>query len=261
MTRSSPRGSVLRSALPLRCPTAWRRRFAAPGALLHEHRHRQSMARNGLTERHRRHGHTSGARPHATADRAASRFRGCAETRRVVFFFFCYDPSSSARRWSLGITDGDDCPIFATSGPLKTGDVRGREGRGELDGPGQGGKAEFTRPGNHHLDTGAPPCCSHAHTILSSKRGTPARVHLAPCFDGATLDNAGQITAERGAAIDPGRAKDKEDSEEPVAEAAVMARALHWSTPKPSTTRPTTQLGMRLYEKRLTEMASIIRHR
>lgn len=89
---------------------------------------------------------------------------------------------------------------------LRNGDLD-EEIRGEakLDGKGKGGSAEFSRPEAATLTLPPGTIFPTAHTLVLIERAEAGDTLVArKVFDGATVDNAGQITAVIGPKLQPG---------------------------------------------------------
>lgn len=83
-------------------------------------------------------------------------------------------------------------------------------GEARLDGPGKGGKADFTKPDATTLTLAPKVLFPTAHTLLLIDRAAAGDNFLSrDVFDGATEDNASQISAVIGPRVDPGTSADK----------------------------------------------------
>jgi len=83
-------------------------------------------------------------------------------------------------------------------------------GEARLDGAGKGGKADFTKPDAASLTLAPSVLFPTAHTLLLIERATAGDNFLSrDVFDGATEENASQISAVIGPRIDPGANADK----------------------------------------------------
>lgn len=131
------------------------------------------------------------------------------------------------------------------------------KGEAKLDGPGKGGKAEFTRPETTTLTLAPNVLFPTAHTILLINSAAAGESFISRnVFDGATLDNAGQITAVMGAAIDPASAKDKETAKSPLLQRPSWRVRLAFFPADTKSDEPDYELGMRLYDNGVsTDMA------
>jgi len=82
-------------------------------------------------------------------------------------------------------------------------------GEARLDGAGKGGKADFTKPDAASLTLAPNVLFPTAHTLLLIERAAAGDNFLSrDVFDGATEDNASQISAVIGPRMDPGAAGD-----------------------------------------------------
>ena len=83
-------------------------------------------------------------------------------------------------------------------------------GEARLDGTGKGGKADFTKPDAATLTLAPKVLFPTAHTLLLIERAAAGDNFLSrDVFDGATEDNASQISAVIGPRIDPAVGGDK----------------------------------------------------
>jgi len=83
-------------------------------------------------------------------------------------------------------------------------------GEARLDGPGKGGKAEFTKPDVKSMTLAPNVLFPTAHTLLLIERAKAGDNFLSrDVFDGATEDNASQISAVIGPRMDPAATGDK----------------------------------------------------
>jgi hypothetical protein len=83
-------------------------------------------------------------------------------------------------------------------------------GEARLDGAGKGGKADFSKPDATSLTLAPNVLFPTAHTLLLIERAAAGDNFLSrDVFDGATEDNASQITAVIGARMEPATTGDK----------------------------------------------------
>ena len=132
---------------------------------------------------------------------------------------------------------------------LKNGEPD-EEVRGEarLEGSGKGGTAEFTRPEQSTLTLAPDVLFPTAHTLLLIDRAARGdNFLLRNVFDGATEDNAGQITAVIGQRIEPGAAKET-GPKSPLIEGPSWRVRLAFFPADVKSDEPDYQLGMRLFE-------------
>jgi EipB-like len=132
---------------------------------------------------------------------------------------------------------------------LKNGEPD-EEVRGEarLDGPGKGGKADFTKPEATTLTLEPNVLFPTAHTILLIERAAAADNFLSRnVFDGATEDNASQITAVIGSRIEPAAVGDK-GPKSPLIERPSWRVRLAFFPADTKSDEPDYELGMRLFD-------------
>jgi len=132
---------------------------------------------------------------------------------------------------------------------LKNGEPD-EEVRGEarLEGAGKGGTAEFTRPEQSTLTLAPNVLFPTAHTLLLIDHAAGGENFLSrDVFDGATEDNAGQITAVIGPRIEPGAIKDKGPKSQLVERPSWRVRLAFFPSDVKSD-EPDYQLGMRLFD-------------
>lgn len=123
------------------------------------------------------------------------------------------------------------------------------KGEAKLDGPGKGGKAEFTRPETTTLTLAPNVLFPTAHTILLINSAAAGENFVSRnVFDGATLDNAGQITAVIGAKLDPASEKNKETVKSPLLQHPAYPVRLAFFPADSKADEPDYELGMRLYD-------------
>jgi len=131
------------------------------------------------------------------------------------------------------------------------------KGEAKLDGPGKGGKADFTKPDTTTLTLAPGVLFPTAHTILLINSANAGENFVSRnVFDGATLDNAGQITAVISPRIDPGSAADKETVKSPLLQRPSWRVRLAFFPADSKSDEPDYELGMRLYDNGVsTDMA------
>jgi hypothetical protein len=105
---------------------------------------------------------------------------------------------------------------------MRNGDVEEEvKGEAHLDGPGKGGQVEFVKPQPQTMTLDPGVLFPTAHTILLIDRAKTGENFISRyVFDGATVDNAGQITAVIGPGLAPGAAPGKDfagGKEKPIA--------------------------------------------
>jgi len=133
---------------------------------------------------------------------------------------------------------------------LKNGALDG-ETRGEarLDGKGQGGKVEFSKPAASAIDLAPGVIFPTAHTMLLLERAQSGEQFVAqPVFDGASEENAAVVSAVIGGSQSAAASA----AEEPIKN-ALLARPswrvrLAFFSADSTTDKPDYELGMRLLD-------------
>jgi len=138
---------------------------------------------------------------------------------------------------------------------LRDGDVE-EELRGEahLDGPGKGGSAEFSKPENTTIKLAPGVIFPTAHTLLLIDRAAAGDQFMArSVFDGASVDNATQITAVIGPPLKPlpmPAAAANKGKDDPARSALLQHGSwrvrLAFFPPDSKSETPDYELGMRL---------------
>jgi hypothetical protein len=128
-------------------------------------------------------------------------------------------------------------------------------GEANLDGPGKGGKAEFTKPESATMTLAPGVIFPTAHTLVLIDQALAGNQFVArKVFDGSSVENASQITAVIGPKLAPGTAGNGEDEEKP-SDAALKSPLLQkpgWRVrlaffpPDSTAETPDYELGMRL---------------
>lgn len=129
-------------------------------------------------------------------------------------------------------------------------------GEARLDGPGKGGKADFTKPDANTLTLAPNVLFPTAHTLLLIERAKAGDNFLSrDVFDGATEDNASQISAVIGPRIDPAAKSDKAASgnkdqalKSPLIERPSWRVRLAFFPADTKSDEPDYELGMRLFD-------------
>ncbi|MBV9523668.1 MAG: cell envelope integrity EipB family protein [Alphaproteobacteria bacterium] len=133
---------------------------------------------------------------------------------------------------------------------LKNGDVEDEvRGEARLDGKGQGGKVEFTKPTVSTLELPPGSLFPTAHTILLIERAAAGDQFVAAkVFDGASEENAVDVTAVIGAAqtADAGAAEASVKS--PLLQRPSWRMRLAFFPADASADEPDYELGMRLLD-------------
>jgi len=138
-------------------------------------------------------------------------------------------------------------------------------GEARLDGPGKGGKADFTKPDAASLTLAPNVLFPTAHTLLLIERAAAGVNFLSRyVFDGATEENASQISAVIGPRIDPAANgdkaaassaapkdagnKDKSPLKSPLIERPSWRVRLAFFPADAKSDEPDYELGMRLFD-------------
>lgn len=133
------------------------------------------------------------------------------------------------------------------------------KGEARLDGPGKGGKAEFNKPDAVTMTLAPKVLFPTAHTLLLIDRAMAGDNFVSrDVFDGATEDNASQISAVIGPRIEPSVSSDKAAAGSAGSKAKVLKSPLierpSWRVRLaffPADTKadePDYELGMRLFD-------------
>ncbi len=142
---------------------------------------------------------------------------------------------------------------------LRNGELD-EEVRGEarLDGPGKGGTAEFVRPeaATITLEPGA--LFPTAHTLLLIERAKAGDQFVArKVFDGATVENASQITAVIGPELAPGAGKGEKLPDSPLLQRPSWRMRLAFFPADGKSEQPDYELGMRLLDNGVSQDMSL----
>ncbi len=133
------------------------------------------------------------------------------------------------------------------------------KGEARLDGPGKGGKAEFSKPDTVTMTLAPNVLFPTAHTLLLINRALAGDNFLArDVFDGATEDNASEISAVIGPRMDPTVSSDKTSAgsvggkdkvlKSPLIERPSWRVRLAFFPADAKAEEPDYELGMRLYD-------------
>lgn len=123
-------------------------------------------------------------------------------------------------------------------------------GEAHLDGPGKGGAAEFVRPEATTLTLAPGVIFPTAHTLLLIERAQAGDQFVSRrVFDGATVENASQITAVIGPKLGAGGGKLKS----PLLQHASWRMRLAFFPPDSKAEEPDYELGMQLLENGVSE--------
>ncbi|HYC14502.1 MAG TPA: DUF1849 family protein [Stellaceae bacterium] len=125
-------------------------------------------------------------------------------------------------------------------------------GNAQLEGPEKGGRAEFTRPEAKAMKLAPRVLFPTIHTVALIEGALAGETFIQrEVFDGATVDNAGPITA----IVLPGGPKEKE-LDSPLLKGKSWRMHLAFFPSDPQADRPDYELTMRLYENGVsTEMS------
>jgi len=133
------------------------------------------------------------------------------------------------------------------------------KGEAKLDGPGKGGTAEFTRPEAARLTLAPGVLFPTAHTLLLIERAQAGDQFFSrEVFDGATVENAGQITAVIGPKLKPGPSA----GETKLPDSPLLARPswrvrLAFFPSGSKAEQPDYELGMRLLDNGVSQDMSL----
>jgi envelope integrity protein B len=133
------------------------------------------------------------------------------------------------------------------------------KGEARLDGPGKGGKADFTKPDSVSMTLAPNVLFPTAHTLLLIDRALAGDNFLTrEVFDGATEDNASQISAVIGPRIEPTVTSDKtaagsaagkdKQVKSPLIERPSWRVRLAFFPADTKADEPDYELGMRLFD-------------
>lgn len=126
-------------------------------------------------------------------------------------------------------------------------------GEARLDGPDKGGSAEFTKPEAKTLKLPPKALFPTIHTLVLIERAAAGDDFVQrEVFDGATVDNAGVITA----VILPGTSKEKE-IDSPLLKGRSWRIHLAFFPSDPQADRPDYELTMRLFENGVSSEMSL----
>jgi len=126
-------------------------------------------------------------------------------------------------------------------------------GDARLEAPEKGGKAEFTRPETKAMKLAPNVLFPTIHTVVLIERALAGESFIQrDVFDGATVDNAGLITA----IILPGGPREKE-IDSPLLKGKSWRMHLAFFPSDPQADRPDYELTMRLYENGVSSEMSL----
>jgi len=133
---------------------------------------------------------------------------------------------------------------------LKDGELE-EETRGEaqLAGKGKGGKVDFTKPNASALDLAPGVIFPTAHTLLLIERAKAGEQFVAkPVFDGASEENAADVSAVIGGAQSAEAGAAEETIKNPLLTRPSWRVRLAFFPPDASADKPEYELGMRLLD-------------
>lgn len=133
------------------------------------------------------------------------------------------------------------------------------KGEAKLDGQGKGGTAEFTRPETTTLALAPGVLFPTAHTILLIDRAQAGEQFVTrQVFDGATVENASQITAVIGRALKPGAGNGEDKpADSPLLRRSAWRMRLAFFPANDKSGQPDYELGMRLLDDGVSQDMSL----
>ena len=133
---------------------------------------------------------------------------------------------------------------------LKDGELEDEtRGDAHLDGNGKGGKVEFTKPNTDALDLAPGVIFPTAHTLLLIERAKAGEQFVAqPVFDGASEENAAEVSAVIGGAQNAETGAAEEPIKSPLLTRPSWRVRLAFFPPDASADKPDYELGMRLLD-------------
>src|SRR5579863_1372650 len=133
------------------------------------------------------------------------------------------------------------------------------KGEAKLDGPGKGGTAEFSRPEATTLTLAPGVLFPTAHTLVLIERAQAGEQFVAKTvFDGASVENASQITAVISAELKPDAAKAGENPlDNPLLKRPSWRIRLAFFPPDTKVEQPDYELGMRLLDNGVSQDMSL----
>jgi hypothetical protein len=143
---------------------------------------------------------------------------------------------------------------------LRNGDVDEEiKGEAKLDGPGKGGAAEFSKPEAATLPLAPGVLFPTAHTILLIERARAGdQLVTRNVFDGATVENASQISAVIGPKLKPGASSpDEKLPKSPLLNRPSWRMRLAFFPPNNKAEQPDYELGMRLLDNGVSQDMSL----
>ena len=139
---------------------------------------------------------------------------------------------------------------------LRNGDLDEEiKGEAKLDGVDKGGSADFTKPETATLALPAGTLFPTAHTVLLIQRALAGDQFVSrKVFDGATVENAGQITAVIGPELKPGPGTgDEKLPKSPLLDRPSWRMRLAFFPADSRQEQPDYELGMRLLDNGVSQ--------
>lgn len=139
---------------------------------------------------------------------------------------------------------------------LRNGDVDEEiKGEAHLDGVGKGGAADFTKPEAANLTLPVGTLFPTAHTVFLIQRAQAGdQLVSRKVFDGATVENAGQITAVIGPELKPGPSTpDEKLPKSPLLDRPSWRMRLAFFPADSKQEQPDYELGMRLLDNGVSQ--------
>ncbi len=139
---------------------------------------------------------------------------------------------------------------------LRNGDLDEEiKGEAKLDGADKGGSADFTKPETATLALPAGTLFPTAHTVLLIQRALAGDQFVSrKVFDGATVENAGQITAVIGPELKPGPGTgDEKLPKSPLLDRPSWRMRLAFFPADSRLEQPDYELGMRLLDNGVSQ--------
>jgi hypothetical protein len=139
---------------------------------------------------------------------------------------------------------------------LRNGDLDEEiKGDAKLDGKDKGGTADFTKPEAARVTLPTGTLFPTAHTVLLIERAQAGEQFVSrQVFDGATVENAGQITAVIGPELKPGPAsKNEKLPKSPLLDRPSWRVRLAFFPANGKSEQPDYELGMRLLDNGVSQ--------
>ncbi|HZB90248.1 MAG TPA: cell envelope integrity EipB family protein [Stellaceae bacterium] len=128
------------------------------------------------------------------------------------------------------------------------------KGDAQLDGPGKGGTAEFTKPATVRLRLPAGTLFPTAHTLFLIERAKAGdQLVSRQVFDGATVENAAQITAVIARSLKPGASNASDTPKSPLLDRPSWRMRLAFFPADSKQEQPDYELGMRLLDNGVSQ--------